>query len=734
MKRKTLDWAAAIVALALLLATPYVLTTCVGVPWSIGRSTTAPVLTFVASVAAWIGWVACAHSLIRRVISYIRLKDIDSYGGGVDWVAGRTAAIVISLAALVHGSAAAAQPMKVASHATSLSAGSVGSGPPVGMSIRASMAVGAFGGGNNQLVSFNGNHRGGQGQHLAAPRVEWQLDKTVDAGSLALINVPVAISEMATSGICWLGVLSAYRRFRSRRSCRRTLDDVAASASGFPLLAARTRNSSFFAIASLIVSLRDAAEFERTSLHLVRVGTSEVELVLGEPVETVPHGGSLTRSGYSMLFQLAGIPHDVAASGSYVGPLLLPICRDEAGEWALALHSGTVVGFLGPNASDLVSDMASSIADLPFEGPVDIRPAVGGFYVVWGHDQSALITTLPPRDFDLAVVVDKRALTIHPFGLVLKPERDLAEPSLVSIEAETTCPVDQAPYSSPIEVKLLTAVPRIEGLQEHLPPNRARRAIELLAYLSIHYPDPVSSDRLRTRVLGTPDSDAAAKTLFNTIGAARRALGVNADGTPHLPNASRSGHYTISQSIGSDVRRVGLLFEKAREARSDNHALALYRAAFELIESEPLSGSLSGYGWWRAEGHEARFISIAVDAACAAVRLAIRSGLLEFATWIVDRGRLLDPYSEQLSRGAMTIAAATGDRARLNREWDECQRRVSELDPSGSPSAETELLFRRLARSAAAAVRGGQSDYASFAAIDEAPRRMLPSAPVDTKG
>ena len=87
------------------------------------------------------------------------------------------------------------------------------------------------------------------------------------------------------------------------------------------------------------------------------------------------------------------------------------------------------------------------------------------------------------------------------------------------------------PPQPQVQVRLLTAIPRIDGLQEALSPKRARRAIEVVAYLGLHRPDPVTSDRLRTRVLGTRESDAAAKTLFNTIGAARRALGLDSTGS-----------------------------------------------------------------------------------------------------------------------------------------------------------------------------------------------------------
>ena len=56
----------------------------------------------------------------------------------------------------------------------------------------------------------------------------------------------------------------------------------------------------------------------------------------------------------------------------------------------------------------------------------------------------------------------------------------------------------------PIEVRLLVPVPRIDGLSEPLPAKRARRATELVAYLALHHPTPITSDRLRNPGAGLP--------------------------------------------------------------------------------------------------------------------------------------------------------------------------------------------------------------------------------------
>jgi DNA-binding SARP family transcriptional activator len=385
-----------------------------------------------------------------------------------------------------------------------------------------------------------------------------------------------------------------------------------------------------------------------------------------------------------------------------------------------------------------------------------------------------ILTTRATRQSSVTVVVDERVATIHPLGVSTRPHlltpeagraydelldrqsfgRDRAteahedapeppertpDPLEEVRETSSSDPTDAPDAARPptalaagiAEVRMLTSVPRIEGLVAPLPPKRARRAVELVAYLALHHPDPVTSDRLRTRVLGSPDADAAAKTLFNTAGAARRSLGSDDSDRPLLPPASRAGQYRISSQVTIDVVRVETLTARAREEGDPETALALLRAALELVEGEPLAATLSGYAWWQAEGHEARFQRLVVGAACDAARLAIERGHVALALAMLERGRRVDPYSERLTRWAMRAAGAGGDRDQLRREWEQCRRRSEELEPGSEPTERTGRLYRDLSRQVLgpATPEPGPAGQASLAAIDDAPRSTVPSAP-----
>jgi DNA-binding SARP family transcriptional activator len=126
--------------------------------------------------------------------------------------------------------------------------------------------------------------------------------------------------------------------------------------------------------------------------------------------------------------------------------------------------------------------------------------------------------------------------------------------------------------------------------------------------------------------------------------------------------------------------------------------MSFLRAALSLIEGEPLANALSGYAWWEAEGHGARIAAVLVNAASDLAALAVDAGLFDLAQWGLGQARMVDPYSEAISRVAMQVAAAAGDADRLRREWRDCQRRMDDLDPGSTPSPRTERLYGELAQ------------------------------------
>ena len=443
-------------------------------------------------------------------------------------------------------------------------------------------------------------------------------------------------------------------------------------------------------------------------------------------------------------------------------PVVLPIGDDADGTWLIPLEPGDVLPLLGEGAPALwraaraaAGSWAWSDTILIAEDPGDpgVRsevvagPALARPVLFYGDPRSlpegaaprcAVVTMAPVAASDLTVLVDRRGATLHPMGRVVRPHLQAAatarhiEELVLAPGHDDALTRGESGDGSPgpprrgtaalapgaVDVRLLAMTPRLDGLREDLPPNRSRRAVELVAYLALHQPDVITSDRLRTRVLGSSDADAASKTLFNTAYAARRAMGVDENGELLFPAATRHGLYQLSPRVTVDVHRAAALAAEGKAQSDPAAAIAYLRAALDLVEGEPLANALSGYSWWEAEGHGGRIAAILVDAACAMASLASDAGHFALARWGLERACVVEPYSEALSRSAMELAAAEGDADRLRQEWRECQRRVDALDPGGSPSARSESLYGELARRV----------LVDAARPDAAPNRYAPAA------
>jgi len=473
--------------------------------------------------------------------------------------------------------------------------------------------------------------------------------------------------------------------------------------------------------------------------RLVRVGSDGVEVRLAEPASWAPPGWVST-DGPSWVLPATTDLEAVVQVGRHRDPwlpTLLPVGSNDDGSWLVVAGPGSCLPVLGSGATALMAAMEMALESWAWADQLVVADRAGAVEegtttIVFFGDPSELserarrrcsvVTALPLPATDLTVTVDAGAASLHPLGVVVRPDlldthrrAALAEtldvgrvvPRSATVRGSAASPVTVAvgPSEEPlaglgpgsVDVRLLTAVPRLDGQAEELTPKRSRRAVELVAYLTLHHPVPVTGDRLRTRVLGSADADAAAKTLFNTAGAARRALGRDGEGEPLLPTATKGSHYRISPLVTSDVTRVAALVEAAGHTDVPDEAMALLREALSLVEDEPLART-TGYAWWQAEGHEQRVAGTLVDAACRLAPLASANGLDELARWAVEKARLVEPYSEALCRVAMRAAADAGDADRLRREWQECLRRVDDLDPGGLPSAATEQLYAELCR------------------------------------
>ncbi|MCU1364282.1 MAG: hypothetical protein JWM55_2110 [Acidimicrobiaceae bacterium] len=160
-----------------------------------------------------------------------------------------------------------------------------------------------------------------------------------------------------------------------------------------------------------------------------------------------------------------------------------------------------------------------------------------------------------------------------------------------------------------------------------------------------HRHEPVTGERLRTRVLTHADVDASLRTLANTASAVRRSLGVDALG-PRLHPVSSSGLY-VTHGLSSDVELFSTLVARARQLPVCD-ASTLAHQALLLLKGEPLASTLRGFEWFLAEGHGARLARDGEWAALALHHDALQRRKYELAFWSLQQGLLIDPFSDAL--------------------------------------------------------------------------------------
>jgi hypothetical protein len=329
------------------------------------------------------------------------------------------------------------------------------------------------------------------------------------------------------------------------------------------------------------------------------------------------------------------VPHDLATSSGVasVDPLVACSLGDTGAATLVSFaREGGRLAVLPTWNSDDVANSAVSLHD---------------GRLVFTHTEQELLRALATRTVRNTLV------------LYLGPPRDLDEELAACAITLTPYLGDTRPVTSSwatldsvarvdsrdVRVDLLRADPQIFGLCEPLTPTLRRRGVEMLAYLALHRNEPVTGDRLRTRVLTHADVDASLRTLANTASVVRRSAGADVNG-PRLHAVTSSGLY-VTHGITSDVEIFTTLVARARQLANDE-AAPLAHQALAMVKGEPLASALRGFEWFLAEGYGARLSRDGEWAALALHHDAITQGQYELAFWALQQGLLIDPYSDVL--------------------------------------------------------------------------------------
>ena len=318
-----------------------------------------------------------------------------------------------------------------------------------------------------------------------------------------------------------------------------------------------------------------------------------------------------------------------------------------------------VVCALGPSTTGTLVSFAregGALAILPTWSGRDVVEAAVSLHhgaLIFADNESELLRALAVRRVGTTLVVylgDRAelddelascAITLTPYS-----ERPRALP------ASAWSAVVTAPRHGDIRVELLRAEPHIVGLCEPLTPTLRRRGVEMLAYLAIHRHEPITGERLRTRVLTHADVDASLRTLANTASVVRRSAGADAEG-PRLHAVTSSGLY-VTHGITSDVEVFTTLIARARQLDNAD-AAPLAHQALAMVKGEPLASALRGFEWFLAEGFAARLSRDGEWAALALHHDALTNGRYEMAFWALQQGLLIDPFSDVLREASARV-------------------------------------------------------------------------------
>jgi DNA-binding SARP family transcriptional activator/nucleoid-associated protein YgaU len=274
----------------------------------------------------------------------------------------------------------------------------------------------------------------------------------------------------------------------------------------------------------------------------------------------------------------------------------------------------------------------------------------------------------------------------------------------LSIETGESSPVGEPPPAGglavlmaevDVVVKVLGEVEAVRltgpSVEERLQPSR-QRGLEAITYLALRE-TAVDREDLEARLF--PDGANAAKTIYNTISAARALVGDD------LFPPSSGGRYELSPSVVTDYGLFCELVAQSDETEDVHASATLLTDALSLVRGEPFIGVGRGYAW--VGPHRGMIVAQVVDAAeeLAEVRLAM--GDWRAAEWAARQGLLAFPSDERMYRLLMRTASAAGNIPGVQRVFRELRDVVADPDlgvePEDTIHPETvELLERLLGR------------------------------------
>jgi DNA-binding SARP family transcriptional activator len=229
-------------------------------------------------------------------------------------------------------------------------------------------------------------------------------------------------------------------------------------------------------------------------------------------------------------------------------------------------------------------------------------------------------------------------------------------------------------------------------VEERLVPIR-QKGLEALVYMALREV-PVDREELEARLF--PDGANAAKTVYNTISAARGLVGED------LFPAPADGHYRLSDTVVTDYGLFSELVAQANDTEDPAVAATLLTDALSLVRTEPFMGVGRNYAWVGA--HRGMIVAQVIDTAEELAEMHLARDDWRQAEWAARRGLRAFPADERLHRVLMRTARAAGNIPGVQRVFRELCEAVADPDlgvePEDTLHPETIALLEELTGSA----------------------------------
>ncbi|MGH9242922.1 MAG: LysM peptidoglycan-binding domain-containing protein [Acidimicrobiales bacterium] len=224
-------------------------------------------------------------------------------------------------------------------------------------------------------------------------------------------------------------------------------------------------------------------------------------------------------------------------------------------------------------------------------------------------------------------------------------------------------------------------------------PGLGRRELILTVLLACRR-RPVAASAAQDALWGGKPVES--KTVWNVIGATRKALGDLADGTPVMPSADRArSTLRVARGVVTDLALLNRLVEQARQVPS-SEAIGLLREGLDLVVGPPFDAA--GYDWAHRDQDVAEACTLIEHATERLVDLALAADLIDVARDAIVRGLRGLPGNEELYRCRMRVEHCGGNLPGVSAAYEELVTYLADLETEPSPS--TTALYEDLVRPA----------------------------------